>query len=99
MTLELATDYKMFLIDSTFRNCLRYIYFSLKKTNCKTKSVQARLSHRRLRVVRIETTVDTQRIVGLLVPNAAVETVLQGSLSLKDLSTTSSSLFYSTWDS
>ena len=75
------------------------MYFSLKKTNCKTKSVQARLSHRRLRVVRIETTVDTQRIVGLLVPNAAVETVLQGSLSLKDLSTTSSSLFYSTWDS
>lgn len=57
------------------------MYFSLKKTNCKTKSVQARLSHRRLRVVRIETTVDTQRIVGLLVPNAAVETVLQGSLS------------------
>ncbi|KHN35773.1 Protein strawberry notch like 1 [Glycine soja] len=44
----------------------------------KALSKQARLSHRRLRVVRIETTVDTQRIVGLLVPNAAVETVLQG---------------------
>ncbi|XP_014490218.1 protein FORGETTER 1 isoform X2 [Vigna radiata var. radiata] len=43
----------------------------------KALSKQARLSHRRLRVVRIETTVDTQRIVGLLVPNAAVETVLQ----------------------
>lgn len=54
--------------------------FLLSKLNCKTKSVQARLSHRRLRVVRIETTADTQRIVGLLVPNAAVETVLQGSL-------------------
>ncbi|KAK7405772.1 hypothetical protein VNO78_07381 [Psophocarpus tetragonolobus] len=44
----------------------------------KALAKQARLSHRRLRVVRIETTVDTQRIVGLLVPNAAVETVLQG---------------------
>ncbi|OIV89831.1 hypothetical protein TanjilG_29766 [Lupinus angustifolius] len=52
----------------------------------KALAKQARLSHRRLRVVRIETTVDSQRIVGLLVPNAAVETVLQGfplSLSLK----------------
>ncbi|XP_019432321.1 PREDICTED: protein strawberry notch isoform X2 [Lupinus angustifolius] len=44
----------------------------------KALAKQARLSHRRLRVVRIETTVDSQRIVGLLVPNAAVETVLQG---------------------
>ncbi|XP_058747262.1 protein FORGETTER 1-like isoform X2 [Vicia villosa] len=45
----------------------------------KALSKQARLSHRRLRVVRIETTtVDSKRIVGLLVPNAAVETVLQG---------------------
>jgi len=52
-----------------------------KKTKLLIKYVQARLSHRRLRVVRIETTVDNKRIVGLLVPNAAVETVLQGSLS------------------
>ncbi|XP_028799657.1 protein FORGETTER 1 isoform X2 [Neltuma alba] len=44
----------------------------------KALSNQARLSHRRLRVVRIETTTDNQRIVGLLVPNAAVEAVLQG---------------------
>ncbi|XP_027354630.1 protein FORGETTER 1 [Abrus precatorius] len=44
----------------------------------KALSKQARLSHRRLRVVRIETSVDNQRIVGLLVPNAAVENVLQG---------------------
>lgn len=44
--------------------------------------MQARLSHRRLRVVRIETTVDNQRIVGLLVPNSAVETVLEGSFSI-----------------
>ncbi|GAV64893.1 PHD domain-containing protein/Helicase_C_4 domain-containing protein/AAA_34 domain-containing protein [Cephalotus follicularis] len=43
----------------------------------KALSKQARLSHKRLRVVRIETTADNQRIVGLLVPNAAVETVLQ----------------------
>ncbi|EOY14275.1 RING/FYVE/PHD zinc finger superfamily protein isoform 2, partial [Theobroma cacao] len=43
----------------------------------KALSKQARLSHRRLRVVRLETTADNQRIVGLLVPNAAVETVLQ----------------------
>lgn len=49
-----------------------------KKTKLQIKYVQARLSHRRLRVVRIETTVDNKRIVGLLVPNAAVETVLQG---------------------
>lgn len=40
--------------------------------------MQARLSHRRLRIVRIETTTDSQRIVGLLVPNAVVESVLQG---------------------
>ncbi|KAK4285614.1 hypothetical protein QN277_002290 [Acacia crassicarpa] len=44
----------------------------------KALSNQAHLSHRRLRVVRIETTTDNQRIVGLLVPNAAVEAVLQG---------------------
>ncbi|KAI9116321.1 hypothetical protein K1719_012488 [Acacia pycnantha] len=44
----------------------------------KALSNQAHQSHRRLRVVRIETTTDNQRIVGLLVPNAAVEAVLQG---------------------
>ncbi|KAF5728143.1 protein strawberry notch 1 [Tripterygium wilfordii] len=43
----------------------------------KALSKQARQSHKRLRVVRIETTTDSQRIVGLLVPNAAVESVLQ----------------------
>ncbi|KAE9590500.1 hypothetical protein Lal_00023309 [Lupinus albus] len=41
-------------------------------------SKQARLSHRRLRIVRTETTSDNQHIVGLLVPNAAVDTVLKG---------------------
>jgi len=34
--------------------------------------------HKRLRIVRVETTSDNRHIVGLLVPNAAVETVLQG---------------------
>ncbi|XP_031115069.1 protein FORGETTER 1 isoform X1 [Ipomoea triloba] len=43
----------------------------------KALSKQARQSHRRIRVVRIETTTDNQRIVGLLIPNAAVESVLQ----------------------
>ncbi|KAI3755989.1 hypothetical protein L1987_55800 [Smallanthus sonchifolius] len=43
----------------------------------KALSKQARLSHRRLRIVRIETTTDSKRIVGLLVPNAVVESVLQ----------------------
>ncbi|XP_062012152.1 protein FORGETTER 1 [Rosa rugosa] len=43
----------------------------------KALSKQSRQSHRRLRVVRIETTTDNQRIVGLFVPNAAVEAVLQ----------------------
>lgn len=43
--------------------------------------MQARQSHKRIRVVRIETTTDNQRIVGLLIPNAAVGSVLQGLLS------------------
>ncbi|KAJ8425968.1 hypothetical protein Cgig2_009506 [Carnegiea gigantea] len=46
--------------------------------------LQVRMSHRRIRVVRIETTNDNQRIVGLLIPNAAVEDVLQ---ELKDQGT------------
>ncbi|KAG7652260.1 Zinc finger PHD-finger [Arabidopsis thaliana x Arabidopsis arenosa] len=43
----------------------------------KALSKQARHSHKRIRVIRIETTTDNQRIVGLSIPNAAVETVLQ----------------------
>ncbi|KAJ4815925.1 RING/FYVE/PHD zinc finger protein [Rhynchospora pubera] len=39
---------------------------------------QTRQSHRRIRIVRLETTDDSQRIVGLLIPNAAVDHVLQG---------------------
>jgi len=50
--------------------------------------LQARHSHKRIRVIRIETTTDNQRIVGLSIPNAAVETVLQGIASLShDLET------------
>ncbi|XP_004488559.1 protein FORGETTER 1 [Cicer arietinum] len=41
-------------------------------------SKQARQIHKRLRIVRVETTTDDKHIVGLLVPNAAVKTVLQG---------------------
>ncbi|RZC64950.1 hypothetical protein C5167_008642 [Papaver somniferum] len=43
----------------------------------KALAKQARNSHKRLRVVRIETTTDNQRIVGLLVPSSAVGSVLQ----------------------
>lgn len=39
---------------------------------------QVRQSHKRVRVVRLETTTDNQRIVGLLIPNSAVESVLTG---------------------
>ncbi|CAA0815471.1 RING/FYVE/PHD zinc finger superfamily protein [Striga hermonthica] len=51
----------------------------------KALSKQARQSHKRLRVVRIETTADSQRIVGLLIPNAAVESVLQDLAWVQDV--------------
>lgn len=51
----------------------------------KALSKQARQSHKRIRVVRLETTTDNQRIVGLLVPNAAVETVLQDLAWVQDI--------------
>ncbi|XP_024463441.2 protein FORGETTER 1 isoform X1 [Populus trichocarpa] len=51
----------------------------------KALSKQARQSHKRLRVVRIETTTDNRRIVGLLVPNAAVESVLQDLAWVQDI--------------
>ncbi|KAH7839686.1 hypothetical protein Vadar_007346 [Vaccinium darrowii] len=44
----------------------------------KALSKQALESHKRLRVVRIETTKEKQQFVGLLIPNAAVASVLQG---------------------
>ncbi|XP_028064644.1 protein FORGETTER 1-like isoform X3 [Camellia sinensis] len=51
----------------------------------KAISKQARQSHKQLRVVRIETTTDNQRIVGLLVPNAAVASVLQDLAWVQDI--------------
>ncbi|KAG6545283.1 hypothetical protein Mapa_013396 [Marchantia paleacea] len=44
----------------------------------KALSKQVRTSHRKLRVVRLETTNDSKRIVGLHIPNPAVSTVLSG---------------------
>jgi hypothetical protein len=39
-----------------------------------------RLIHKRIRVVRLETTTDNKRFVGLIIPNSAVESVLEGQL-------------------
>ncbi|CAK9271564.1 unnamed protein product [Sphagnum jensenii] len=44
----------------------------------KALSKQARASHKRLRVVRLETTSDGRRIVGLHIPNPALNAVLSG---------------------
>ncbi|XP_059661911.1 protein FORGETTER 1 isoform X2 [Cornus florida] len=51
----------------------------------KALSKQARQSHKRIRIVRIETTTDNQRIVGLLIPNAAVGSVLQDLAWVQDI--------------
>ncbi|KAL2473580.1 RING/FYVE/PHD zinc finger superfamily protein [Forsythia ovata] len=51
----------------------------------KALSKQARQSHKRIRVVRVVTTTDNQRIVGLLIPNAAVESVLQDLAWVQDI--------------
>ncbi|GFZ05824.1 RING/FYVE/PHD zinc finger superfamily protein [Actinidia rufa] len=59
-------------------NVLGGLIFPVWGTIEKALAKQARQSHKRLRVVRIVTTTDNQRIVGLLIPNAAVESVLQG---------------------
>nr|CAB3502496.1 unnamed protein product [Digitaria exilis] len=40
-------------------------------------SKQVRQSHKRIRVVRLETTNDNRRFVGLIIPNSAVESVLE----------------------
>uniref|UniRef100_A0A164XUU3 PHD-type domain-containing protein n=1 Tax=Daucus carota subsp. sativus TaxID=79200 RepID=A0A164XUU3_DAUCS len=44
---------------------------------------QARESHRRLRIVRVETTTDNKRIVGLLIPNAVVNSILKDNIKYK----------------
>ncbi|CAN1263030.1 Protein FORGETTER 1 [Linum perenne] len=51
----------------------------------KALSKQGRLSHKRLRIVRLETTSDNQRIVGVLVPNGAVESVLEDLAWVEDV--------------
>lgn len=51
----------------------------------KALSKQARQSHKRIRVVRIETTTNNQRIVGLLIPNSAVESVLRDLAWVQDI--------------
>ncbi|XP_074372399.1 protein FORGETTER 1-like isoform X2 [Apium graveolens] len=50
----------------------------------KTLSEQVRKSHRRLRIVRVETTADCQRIVGLLIPNSVVNSILKDLVQVKD---------------
>ncbi|KAH0852800.1 hypothetical protein HID58_093706 [Brassica napus] len=52
-------------------------YILARKLNSAFVLFQARQSHKRIGVTRIETTTDNQRIVGLSIPNAAVKTVLQ----------------------
>lgn len=49
----------------------------------KALSKQIRKSHKRLRVVRLETTTEGRRIVGLHIPNTAVEAVLSGLTDLQ----------------
>ncbi|XP_066343791.1 protein FORGETTER 1-like isoform X1 [Miscanthus floridulus] len=51
----------------------------------KALAKQVRLIHRRIRVVRLVTTNDSQRIVGLLIPNSAVESVLTGLQWVQDI--------------
>lgn len=51
----------------------------------KALAKQVRESHRRLRIVRVETTADSQRIVGLLIPNVVVNTVLKDLAWVQDI--------------
>ncbi|EMS67852.1 Protein strawberry notch-like protein 1 [Triticum urartu] len=48
-------------------------------------SKQVYQNHKRIRVVRLVTTNDNQRIVGLFIPNAAVESVLTGLQWVQDI--------------
>nr|CAB3488213.1 unnamed protein product [Digitaria exilis] len=51
----------------------------------KALAKQVRQVHKRIRVVRLVTTNDAQRIVGLLIPNSAVESVLTGLQWVQDI--------------
>ncbi|XP_068654787.1 protein FORGETTER 1-like isoform X2 [Aristolochia californica] len=66
-------------------NILGGLIFPIWGTIEKALSKQARQSHKQLRVVRLVTTIENQRIVGLLVPNSAVESVLQDLAWVQDI--------------
>ncbi|KAG0522949.1 hypothetical protein BDA96_07G081700 [Sorghum bicolor] len=51
----------------------------------KALAKQVRLIHKRIRVVRLETTTDNKRFVGLIIPNSAVESVLEGLQWVQDI--------------
>jgi len=51
----------------------------------KALAKQVRQIHKRIRVVRLETTNDNRRFVGLIVPNSAVESVLEGLQWVQDI--------------
>ncbi|KAF0899526.1 hypothetical protein E2562_020008 [Oryza meyeriana var. granulata] len=51
----------------------------------KALAQQVRQIHKRIRVARLETTNDNQRVVGLMIPNAAVESVLEGLQWVQDI--------------
>lgn len=51
----------------------------------KALAKQARQIHRRIRVVRLETTTENKRFVGLIIPNSAVESVLEGLQWVQDI--------------
>ncbi|CAO2168418.1 unnamed protein product [Urochloa humidicola] len=51
----------------------------------KALAKQVRQIHKRIRVVRLETTNDNRRFVGLIIPNSAVESVLEGLQWVQDI--------------
>ncbi|KAL8134766.1 hypothetical protein AgCh_009688 [Apium graveolens] len=51
----------------------------------KTLTKQIRARDQRLRIVRLETTTDNRRIVGLLIPNAAVNSILRDLAWVQDI--------------
>ncbi|KAL5216267.1 hypothetical protein ABZP36_007668 [Zizania latifolia] len=66
-------------------NILGGLIFPVWGTIEKALAKQVRQCHKRIRVVRLETTSDNQRIVGLLIPNSAVESVLTGLQWVEDI--------------
>ncbi|KMZ66679.1 Strawberry notch-like protein [Zostera marina] len=66
-------------------NVLGGLVLPVWRTIEKALSKQVIQSHKRIRIVRLETTKERQRIVGLLVPNAAVDDVLQDLSWVQDI--------------